>query len=72
MQLEYTVLGGSDIVLSEPGISIDWTEREIVRAKLRAIVKRLLRKHGYPPDKQEEATQTVIHQAETLCKDWAA
>lgn len=52
-------------------VSIDWTEREAVRAKLRAIVKRLLRKHGYPPDKQEKATQTVIHQAETLCKDWA-
>ncbi|UBF24167.1 DUF3387 domain-containing protein [Kovacikia minuta CCNUW1] len=53
-------------------VSIDWTEREAVRAKLRAIVKRLLRKYGYPPDKQEKATQTVIQQAETLCKDWAA
>lgn len=53
-------------------VSIDWTERETVRAKLRAIVKRLLRKYGYPPDKQEKATQTVIQQAETLCKDWAA
>ncbi|AUB40551.1 Type I site-specific restriction-modification system [Nostoc flagelliforme CCNUN1] len=53
-------------------VSIDWTERETVRAKLRAIVKRLLRKYGYPPDKQEKATLTVITQAETLCKDWAA
>jgi type I restriction enzyme R subunit len=53
-------------------VSIDWTERETVRAKLRAIVKRLLRKYGYPPDKQERATLTVITQAETLCKDWAA
>ena len=53
-------------------VSIDWTERETVRAKLRSIVKRLLRKYGYPPDKQEKATQTVIQQAETLCKDWAA
>ncbi|MBD2079878.1 type I restriction endonuclease subunit R [Leptolyngbya sp. FACHB-17] len=53
-------------------VSIDWTERETVRAKLRAIVKRLLRKYGYPPDKQEKATQTVIQQAETLCRDWAA
>ncbi|MBW4421085.1 MAG: DUF3387 domain-containing protein [Myxacorys californica WJT36-NPBG1] len=52
-------------------VSIDWTERETVRAKLRTIVKRLLRKYGYPPDKQEKATQTVIQQAETLCKDWA-
>ena len=53
-------------------VSIDWTERETVKAKLRTIVKRLLRKYGYPPDKQEKATQTVIQQAETLCKDWAA
>ncbi|PSB24021.1 type I restriction endonuclease subunit R [Stenomitos frigidus] len=53
-------------------VSIDWTERETVKAKLRTIVKRLLRRYGYPPDKQEKATQTVIHQAETLCKDWAA
>ena len=53
-------------------VSIDWTEKESVKAKLRTIVKRLLRKHGYPPDKQEQATQTVLAQAETLCKDWAA
>ncbi|MEB3337408.1 MAG: DUF3387 domain-containing protein, partial [Leptolyngbyaceae bacterium] len=53
-------------------VSIDWTERETVRAKLRTLVKRLLRRHGYPPDKQEKATLTVIQQAETLCKDWAA
>ncbi|WP_152050799.1 type I restriction endonuclease subunit R [Tautonia marina] len=53
-------------------VSIDWTEKESVKAKLRTIVKRLLRKHGYPPDKQEQATMTVLAQAETLCKDWAA
>jgi type I restriction enzyme R subunit len=53
-------------------VSIDWTERETVKAKLRTIVKRLLRKYGYPPDKQEKATQTVLTQAETLCKEWAA
>jgi type I restriction enzyme R subunit len=53
-------------------VSIDWTEREAVRAKLRVMVKRLLKKYGYPPDKQEKATQTVLQQAETLCKDWAA
>jgi type I site-specific restriction-modification system R (restriction) subunit len=52
-------------------VTIDWTERETVRAKMRAIIKRLLRKHGYPPDKQAQATETVITQAETLCKDWA-
>ncbi|MBX3408116.1 MAG: type I restriction endonuclease subunit R [Phycisphaeraceae bacterium] len=47
--------------------SIDWTVKESVRAKLRVIVKRILRKYGYPPDKQEQATQTVLEQAELLC-----
>jgi type I restriction enzyme R subunit len=53
-------------------VSIDWTVRESVRAKLRVLVKRILRKHGYPPDKQEKATQTVIEQAELIGKEWAA
>jgi type I restriction enzyme R subunit len=52
--------------------SIDWTVKENVRAKLRTMVKRILRKYGYPPDKQQKATQTVLEQAELLCKDWAA
>ena len=52
-------------------VSIDWTVKENVRAKLRIMVKRILRKYGYPPDKQEKATQTVLEQAEVLCKDWA-
>jgi type I restriction enzyme R subunit len=51
--------------------SIDWTVRETVRAKLRVMVKRILRKYGYPPDKQERATQTVLEQAEVIAKDWA-
>jgi type I site-specific restriction-modification system R (restriction) subunit len=45
-------------------VTIDWTIRENVRAQLRVLVKRILRKHGYPPDKQEKATQTVLEQAE--------
>ena len=53
-------------------ISIDWTVRETVRAKLRTMVKRVLRKHGYPPDKREKATLLVLEQAEVICKDWAA
>ena len=40
-------------------------------AKLRPLVKRILRKHGYPPDKQEKATQTVLSQAALIAKDWA-
>jgi type I restriction enzyme R subunit len=53
-------------------VSIDWTLRENVRAQMRVRVKRILRKHGYPPDKQEQATQTVLEQAEVLSDAWAA
>jgi len=53
-------------------VTIDWTVRENVRAQLRVIVKRILRKYGYPPDKQEKATQTVLEQAEVLCGEVAA
>jgi len=52
-------------------VTIDWTVRENVRAQLRVLVKRILRKHGYPPDKQEKATQTVLKQAEVLSEVWA-
>ena len=52
-------------------VTIDWTVRENVRANLRVIVKRILRKYGYPPDKQERATQTVLEQAELLSAQWA-
>jgi type I restriction enzyme R subunit len=52
-------------------VTIDWTLRENVRAHLRTLVKRILRKYGYPPDKQEKATQTVLEQAEVLSAAWA-
>jgi type I restriction enzyme R subunit len=52
-------------------VTIDWTLRENVRARIRVMVKRILRKYGYPPDKQERATQTVLEQAEVLCAEWA-
>ncbi len=51
-------------------VSVDWTFRENARAQIRVIVKRILRKYGYPPDKEEKATQTVLEQAEVLCHDW--
>jgi len=51
-------------------VTIDWTVRENARAQIRVIVKRILRKYGYPPDKQEKATQTVLEQAEVLCREW--
>jgi type I restriction enzyme R subunit len=47
-------------------VSIDWTERETARANLRRLVKRVLRRYGYPPDKQERATDTVLSQARAL------
>ncbi|MEX5217454.1 MAG: HsdR family type I site-specific deoxyribonuclease [Nitrospira sp.] len=53
-------------------VTIDWTVRENVRAQLRVIVKRILRKHGYPPDNQEKATLSVLQQAEVLCGEIAA
>jgi len=52
-------------------VTIDWTVKKSVRADIRRRVKRILRRHGYPPDKQEKATQTVLEQAELLCADWA-
>lgn len=52
-------------------VTIDWTLRENVQAQLRVLVKRILRKYGYPPDKQEQATRTVLEQAEVLCPEWA-
>jgi type I restriction enzyme R subunit len=53
-------------------VTIDWTVRDNVRAQLRVLVKRILRKYGYPPDMQEKATQTVLEQAEVLSEGWAA
>ncbi|MCZ7652134.1 MAG: type I restriction endonuclease subunit R [Thermoanaerobaculia bacterium] len=52
-------------------VAIDWTQKESVRAAMRTRVRRLLRQHGYPPDKSEAAVATVLEQAETLCRDWA-
>jgi type I restriction enzyme R subunit len=52
-------------------VTIDWMVRENVRAGLRVIVKRILRNYGYPPDKQEKATLTVLEQAEVLSMEWA-
>jgi type I restriction enzyme, R subunit len=52
--------------------TIDWTVRETARANLRRLVRRVLRKHGYPPDKQDAATDLVIEQAELMGAEWAA
>jgi type I restriction enzyme R subunit len=60
------------VAIVRANVTIDWTVRENVRAQLRVLVKRILRKHGYPPDKQEKATQTVLEQAEVLSEEWSA
>ena len=52
-------------------VTIDWTMRENVQAQMRVKVKKILKKYGYPPDKQQKATDTVLEQAKLLCKDWA-
>lgn len=52
-------------------LKIDWTIRENVRAEMRVIIKRILRKYGYPPDKQARATELVLEQAEVLCAEWS-
>ncbi len=53
-------------------VTIDWTAKEAVRARLRVLVRRKLRQHGYPPDKAERAVETVLKQAELLAAEWAA
>jgi len=52
-------------------VTIDWQVRENARAQIRVLVKRILRKYGYPPDMQQRATELVLEQAEVLCRDWA-
>jgi type I restriction enzyme R subunit len=52
-------------------ISVDWAHRENARARMRVLVKRILRKHGYPPDLQDSAVQTVLRQAEALSANWS-
>ncbi len=52
--------------------TVDWQHRQSTRAKMRVLVKRILRKHGYPPDLEDAAVQTVLQQAEILSARWAA
>jgi type I restriction enzyme, R subunit len=53
-------------------VTIDWTVKETVRAKLRTLVRRKLKQYGYPPYKTEKAVETVLKQAELLAAEWAA
>jgi type I restriction enzyme R subunit len=67
---ELRVIATELVTQVRKSVTIDWTERESAKAKIRIMVRRILRKHGYPPDLQEEATKTVLAQAELLCADW--
>jgi len=53
-------------------VTIDWTQRESVQAGIRLKVKKILRKYGYPPDKEKKATETVLKQAELIAKNWVS
>ena len=67
---ELKVIAAELVTQVRKSVTIDWTVRESARAKIRVMVRRILRKHGYPPDLQEEATRTVLEQAELMCADW--
>ena len=61
------LIAGELVVAIRKNASIDWSLKESVRAKMRVIVRRILRKYGYPPDMQEDATKLVLMQAERIC-----
>ena len=52
-------------------VTVDWMHRDAARARMRILVKKILRKYGYPPDLQDAAVQTVLQQAEALSAEWA-
>jgi type I restriction enzyme R subunit len=51
-------------------VTVDWHARESARARIRVLVRRILRKYKYPPDDQEHAVDTVLEQTEVLCRAW--
>ncbi len=59
------------LVSLRENVSVDWAHRESARARMRVLVKRILRKYGYPPDLQDAAVQTVLQQAEVLSSGWS-
>lgn len=69
---ELKVIAAELLTAVRKSVTIDWAVREGARAKIKVMVKRILKKHGYPPDLQDEAAQTVLAQAELLCAGWAA
>lgn len=68
---ELKVIAAELVTRVRESVTIDWTVRDSARAKIRVMVRRILRKFGYPPDLQAEAVKTVLEQAEALCENWA-
>ena len=68
---ELRVIATELVTQVRKSVSIDWTLRDSSRARIKVMVKRILKKYGYPPDLQEEATKTVLAQAELLSDIWA-
>jgi type I restriction enzyme R subunit len=58
------------LVSLRENVTVDWAHRESARARMRVLVKRILRRYGYPPDLQDVAVQTVLQQAEALSALW--
>ena len=69
---ELKVIAAELVTQVRKSVTIDWTLRESARAKIKVLVKRILKKHGYPPDLQEQATKLVLAQAELLCNGWVS
>ncbi|EAQ78794.1 type I restriction-modification system endonuclease [Blastopirellula marina DSM 3645] len=68
---ELKVIAAELVTKVRSSVTIDWQHRESARAKIRTIVRRILRHYGYPPDLQAEAVKLVLEQAEVMCADWA-
>ncbi len=59
------------LIKVKASVGVDWTRSENARARIRVLVKKILRHYGYPPDMQDEAVRTVLEQAEALSAQWA-
>src|SRR5205814_10476974 len=64
---ELKVIAAELVTQVRKSVTIDWNLREGARAKIKLLVKRILRKHGYPPDLQDDATKLVLAKAELIC-----
>ena len=68
---ELKVIAHELLMSLQKNVTVDWSHRHSARAKMRVLVKRILKRYGYPPDLQAEAVQTVLAQAEALSAQWA-